>query len=312
MELKKAFKLSTIFLLATAPAFALAQGASITPCSFCGWTIGAGVGVTTFMSDMKSSSSVSSDIVNTPIDLVMQPELDHTYSVATHADTNVYRYNAMGNLFVGYGHVFSNYMYLGSELGMNVFGANETELPHSVTSANFASDFGDVVYNVNKSLSSKTTVSRNSVEPFLDIKLGFLSTPTALVYLRGGINYNEITAKQTTTYQASGSGYDDFLTKQDLEEASTSFTYTNKESRSGIGYRVGAGTEFMVTPEMGIGFDYVYSFYPKVSKSTSGTGTDVACYHLEGCAVTPGTYAADTKATVSDQEVLAKLIYHFG
>lgn len=315
MEFKKAFKLSTIFLLATAPALVLAQGQSITPCSFCGWTIGAGLGVTTFMSDMKSTSSVSSDIINEPIDdgIFIQPaELDHNYSVATHANANVYRYNAMGNLFVGYGRVFPNYIYLGSELGMNIFGANETELPHSVSTANFASDNGTVVFNVNKSLNSKTKVERNSVEPFLDIKFGFLTTPTAMVYLRGGINYNDIKLKQQSTFQATGSGFDIFLTQPPLDEVSTNYTITNKDSRSAIGYRLGAGTEFLVTPSMGIGFDYVYSFYPKVKSTVSGTGTDVACYFLEGCVATPGIYSAESKATVSDQEVMAKLIYHFG
>lgn len=315
MEFKKAFKLSTIFLLATAPAIVLAQGQSITPCSFCGWTIGAGLGVTTFMSDMKSSSSVSSDIINTPIDngfFIQPPVLDNNYAVATHANANVYRYNAMGNLFVGYGLVFPNYLYLGSELGFNLFGANETELPHSITTANFASEFGTVVFNVNKSLNSKTTVERNSIEPFLDVKFGFLATPTAMVYLRGGINYNDIKIKQKATFQASGVGFDSFLVQPPLDEVSTGYTITNKDSRSAIGYRLGAGTEFLVTPSMGIGFDYVYSFYPKVKSAVSGTATDVACYELEGCAVTSGTYTAESKATVSDQEVMAKLIYHFG
>jgi opacity protein-like surface antigen len=218
----------------------------------------------------------------------------------------------MGSLFAGYGHVFPNYIYLGSELGMNIFGANETELPHSVTAANFGSEFGDVVFNVNKSLTSKTTVKRNTLEPFLDVKFGFLSTPTALVYLRGGINYNDIRLKQQSTYQASGSGLNVLLTQPPLDEVSTAYTITNKDSRSGIGYRLGAGTEFLVTPSMGIGFDYVYSFYPKVKHSTSGTATDVACYSLEGCVVTPGTFTSESKATSSDQEVLAKLIYHFG
>lgn len=318
MELKKAFKLSTLFLLATAPAFALAQGASITPCSFCGWTIGAGLGASTFMTDTKSTSSS----VGNPGDFniyvpdLYQPAFDYVgNSITDNANGKVYDYNVMGNLFIGYAHVFSNYMYLGGELGVNIYGGNDTELSHSTNSNTTAlnGEFGgEVVYQ--NQLNSKTKISRDSLEPFFDLKLGWLATPTALVYVRGGINYNTIKVENSAAFQTNGESiyipYDDSQYITSTATASSNFGSSHKESE--IGYRAGIGMEFMVTPELGIGADYVYSFYPNVSTKGSGTGSDVACDAFEGCQVVDSAVSNSAKATVSDQQVTAQLIYHFG
>lgn len=312
MELKSSFKLSLIFLLVSAPAsMALAECGV---CTFNGFTVGLGLGANTFMSNVTSSTElVSFDTIDLPE--LIEP-IGNTYN--NYASANVYKFGPMGALFIGYGNVFDNHAYLGGELGLNFLGANETSFrstPTSVPTITSDDPFGDVFgyATYTASLSTHTKITRNTVEPFLDLKAGFLLTPTALIYLRGGLNYNSFKTKTNTTFNVTGiqeafeRGGEDVVTT-----ASTSAALSSSNKKSNIGFRAGIGGEVMVTPELGVGADYIYSFYRNINTSSSGEAADVSCDTLEGCIVIPGTITNNTKAKLSDQQVMAQLIYHFG
>lgn len=322
MELKSSFKLSVIFLLAAAPT-SMAMAAKInygyaTPCSFCGLTLGLGLGATTFMSDLTSSTTVNSDIPSFIIEgnrsMLATPVEGN--SVSNYAKGNIYRYSPMGAVFIGYGMVFDNYTYLGAELGANVFGSTNTSL-RSTASHNTSVTSIDTNDNtvglavLNKALSSRTKATRNSVEPFLDLKAGWLMTPTALAYIRGGINYNTLKVKTNSNFQADGAMFANVPSNFPVT-ASTSSSFETSRKKSEVGYRAGIGMEVMITPEFSVGADYVYTFYQDVKVNGSGTGSDVACDALEGCQVVTADNANSTKAHLSDQQVMAQLIYHFG
>lgn len=309
MEFK--LKTSLILLLAAAPA-ALVLAARPYPCTFNGFTLGLGLGASTFMTNNSSDFALQSSHPELVADLSIPAPISGNMPTYTN-NANLYRFGGMASLFAGYGHVFEygwlSSLYLGGEVGLNYLNAFHTAQKSTpfnnvdVTSTDFIDDvFGDVL--VNSAINSKTHVSRNSLEPFIDLKLGFLVTPTMLAYLRGGINWNTIEVKTSSVYQTSS--MDRF---GDAMQASA--TLEDSQAISGIGYRAGAGFEVLMTPQIGVGADYVYSFYRKVNTSASGFGSDLACDSLEGCRGVNASINNSASSHVYDQEVMAQVIYHF-
>jgi len=321
MELKSPFKLSLIFLLTAAPAMVLAQPSDCRLCNFNGWTVGLGLGASTFMTNNQSDTTLTSDHPSfvVPVPVLAPGIATPGNAVSSSQHGNIYRYGGMGTLYVGYGRELENHMFLGAELGLNVFGPTRTN-SHGGSTTNTDVSYTDTEIGflneaiVNSSIDSQTKVTRHSFEPFLDVKLGWLMTPTALAYVKGGINYNTIKVKNNTSYTANGT----VLIEEDSFPGNFPLTGTgsagldNSHSRTGVGYRAGIGMEVLITPELGVGADYVYTFYPKVTTSGGGTGTDVACDAFEGCQVVAANVSNTSKARVYDQQVMAQLIYHLG
>jgi opacity protein-like surface antigen len=320
MELKSPFKLSLIFLLVAAPTVTLSQPMS--PCNFNGFTVGLGLGATTFMTQGKTNATLEAGHPNFFLPapgLVAPPPPVLGTNINVSANNNIYRYGAMGAIYVGYGNVFDNNVYLGAELGLNIFGATNTSQKGASNSNIDVSGAADDDIGIDNqtimqnALNAKTTVTRNSIEPFLDIKLGYLVTPTMLAYIKGGINYNDLEVKTSSSYQSSGLLIENGVPHSNFPlSASGSNGASGSNSKNGIGWRAGIGMEVMVTPQLGVGGDYVYTFYRQVSANASGVGTDAACDAVEGCVTTTSSMTQSGKATIDDQEVMAKLIYHFG
>ncbi len=331
MKRTSPFKLSLISLLVATPAVSMAY-ADLTPCTFSGWTIGLGLGASTFMADTRSSTDIVSDpgdfeIIPDNALAAVQPSFTfpgNSASIATKA--HLYQYGVMGNLFVGYGSVLDNHAYWGAELGLNAFGARETSLKNSANNT-AAIQVHDIfigppfafegVTTYQNSLASNTQVSRSAIEPYLDLKLGFLMTPTSLVYVKGGINYNTLKVKTNANHQVVAN-----MVWGEIDGPIPPFSVTDSgvassaiessKSKSEIGYRAGIGGEVLITPEFGVAAEYIYSFYPKTKKAVNGIASDVSCDALEGCQVVDASISNNSKTTFSDQQVMAKLIYHFG
>lgn len=319
MELKSIFKLSTLFILIAAPASsALADIYGGTPCNFNGFTVGVGLGASTFMNNTILNTNSSSDLfVPLSTQLAVTPTVGNTFS--QYANPNLYKYGPMGSLFVGYGAAFANHLYLGAELGINFLWSNKTSVKVSdsnnttVTSTDVSTgDSGSVNYANLISIHSKT--NRSVAEPFLDLKLGFLITPTALVYLRGGTNYNSFDLKTNGTFDAAANS-EFFIASGPTtggDSASTSSSFSSSRKKSLFGYRAGLGMEVMVTPEISVGADYVYSFYQTIRATSSTNTSDVVCDAFEGCQIVNGTIQNSSQAKLSDQQVTMQFIYHLG
>lgn len=312
MELKSPFKLSLIFLLVYAPV-SVVQANPHPACNFKGFSAGIGLGAATMMSQITNDATLTSTFPLFPATLTALPPPTPGDNATLSANNNVYRYGAMGNLFVGYGQVYDNNAYLGAELGLNFFGArvttqksaasNNTEITYTDS---FISEIQQLL--INNALNANTAITRNSLEPYLDIKLGYVFNPSLLTYLKGGINYNKIEIKNTTSWQTNAV----LSPIAPIFPGSGAASLEQSHSRGGLGYRVGAGMEYLLTPQIGLGMEYVYTFYRKVQSEDNGSGTNVACDALEGCQIVSANLANSTHVTVSDQEIMAQLIYHFG
>jgi hypothetical protein len=62
---------------------------------------------------------------------------------------------------------------------------------------------------------------------------------------------------------------------------------------------------------MGVGADYVYSFYPTYHTNTTANTLTSVCDAVSGCSSVASTVTNSTKTSLSDQQVMAKITYHF-
>lgn len=329
MELKKPFQYSMLFLaMASSVTMAKAKHykSEVPPAYFNGFYIGIGAGAGTFMTHTTDQTTVNS-ISPASIPVTSPPGttvIGTQGGVLTNDSSDIVdQYGAMGDVFVGYGRVLSHNIYVGASLGANIFDANDTNISNDVQSQDvLTTALGTVNTNTQRFMSSETEVSRNTVEPFLDFKLGYLATPSVLTYVKGGINYNKINIKTTSDYLANGTLSP---THGNCTDPTLCYTKTTRDSiqyagsKTGIGYRAGIGAEVMLTRNIGINADYVYTFYPSVDTNIVGQGNDIA---LSEGIVPPNTSSqpiynkipakvtGSNKATVNDQQVLINLIFH--
>lgn len=296
MQQKVPYKLSLICLLiASPPTNSLTTNQSTSYPN--GFSLGAGVGVTSFMTNtfQHVSAANTSDV-----------------------EKNLaFKYGAMGNIFLGYNKKVRDKYYLGGELGLNLLGATTTSLTNTARGTAVVTDAPQfptpITFTVTtvSSLSTTTTVSSNSLVPTLDIKPGLFLSPEALLFAKIGMSYNQMVIKSNASYQETGTLAGKAAVKG-LQTATSSSDFSNSHTSHLIGLRTGLGFEYLLTEHVGVGANYLYTFYNTAKMGATSASNQVACDTYEGCVVNnKGTYTTAVKSTMSDQEVMLQLIYHF-
>lgn len=288
MILKNKFNASLFFLALSSVSFHLQARDP-----FGGWTGGVGVGATTFQSKNSYNAFVGNE----------------SYGANNHD----YRYNAMASVFLGKNWVSPEMYLVGLELGVNFLGAdeinysanNQTSVTTIATTLEGAS--GRSTYN--NSLNSDYTLSRNSVEPYLDLKLGLLFSPESLFFIRAGIEYNELEFEASGLYSAAGRN---IITRGDGNSNSIGIFsgFDVKKERDKIGLRAGAGLEYLISPAWSLGANYIFTFYPHIHLNNVTNANDVACDVLEGCVIESTQFVSNASAKPYDQQAMLQLIYH--
>lgn len=184
MTLKSSLKLSLLIALASSSSLIRADNEVISNPYINrleGLNMGASVGGTSFFAN----------------------KLKHNTQVGTllsAGNNQVYNSGMMANIFLGNNWISSDGYFTGVELGFNLFGENELTMrglanvnANVLATNEDPEDSGSVT--LNDMLATQTKITRHFLEPYLDVKLGFLPRPDALVYLRGGINYNQFVVK---------------------------------------------------------------------------------------------------------------------
>jgi len=309
MEIKKVIQTTALLLVAVALSqTAIAKSSKhnyknykAEPCSvspFDGGFFGAGLGANTLLS--QSTVHFTTISATDPNDIFF----DGSQQI-TSLDTNdVYNYAVMGDIYMGFGKVLPYGIYAGALVGLNFYDADKTRMKDNDATI---SNQGFPVIEHTTTNQHQTTVNakRNIAEPFLDLKLGFLLTESAMIYIKGGFNYTETSVKsQTDLLSTSTSALDPTVYSGNSTMASD-----NKDYK--VGYRAGVGTEYMVTSKISLAIDYIYTFYPTRDTGTIlGTGQSTFC-DIEGCVVTEANTANASRSRLSDQQIVAQLVYHF-
>lgn len=254
-----------------------------------GFMLGAGAGVTEFMDAGSYSTS--------------------TRITLSSVNSRSFRFGFMGDVIAGYGrHVYKSF-YLGTELGLNIFGTRKTSSHHATQTSITVDDteFTSITTTVNEALSSTTTASGNVFVPFFDIKPGLIVTPNSFLFARVGVNYNQLNIVTQSLHHASATQINADAT---ILNATQSGLYSSDKKQL-IGLRTGLGFEYLISDHIGLAANYVYSFYNSVNLNATGVSNSEACDVFEGCHVSgDGTYVASGKSKISDQQALLQLIYH--
>ncbi|MDF1683203.1 MAG: hypothetical protein P1U36_00955 [Legionellaceae bacterium] len=287
MERKIPYTLSLLSLfIAYSSTYAGTEGQ--TPDYPNGFMLGAGAGLTEFMDSGAYSTS--------------------TRNVLSSTTNRSFRFGFMGDVTAGYGRRVYQPFYLGTELGLNIFGTRKTSSSYSTDTAMTVEDsVFDVSVITEEALSTTTTVSGNVFVPFFDIKPGLLVTPKSLLFARIGVNYNQFNVVTQSSHLASGTVINAGATESGT--ALSGLYSSEKKQRAGL--RTGLGFEYLISDHVGLAANYVYSFYSSVNTHATGVSSSEACDVFEGCHVNgDGTYVASGKSKVSDQQALLQLIYH--
>jgi len=335
MEFKKPFRYSLLFIAMATPCTIFASHnlkGMVEPQYFNGWSVGAGVGATEFSTDKTSHASEFDGLnlqnVQAPDDpLILTNGLLNSYSDA--APLNFY--DGVASLFGRYGLVFNKNFYAGAVLGVNFLDWSNGDNA-KLESQNILQVYnqlnvtsGTLLYLEGQVQDSEVTVTRDNVEPFFDLRAGYLLTPSTLAYIKGGINYNKISIKAEENFVSTGATLPnpdgnecDPKTNSCSAQAETNIYH--KESSKGIGGRLGAGLEVMICNNVSLAIDYTYTFYPSVNTGNNLDNGKGVAYNQQTSDVNPGGFYANDAAvvsssktgTVSDQQVMAQLIYHLG
>lgn len=294
MHSQKSNQLTCVFLLMTCPtANAIATNATLNHTK--GFTAGLGFGLTSF-------------VTNTSYNMIAN-------NTTSSGSAKQHKYGALGDLFVGYGRSFNDTLYLGGELGLTLVSPDSTSLSTYTTNNTIATQTTrpniQKIATINTALTATTRVSQNNVIPVFDIKPGFFITPSALLFARLGINYNQLQINSTSNYNTSG-----IVRLADGTpvgaQADASSIFSTLEKKNIVGMRGGLGFEYMVTPTFSVGANYIYTHYSKISTSGSSASNQIACDTYEGCSSqSGGRNAISSASNVSAEDIMLQLIYHF-
>lgn len=301
MQLKPSYKARLICLLIASPSIMSLNAFGQPCCVFNGYNIGGGLGIVNFTASMSSDVS-QNGLVNSAVSDLTNP-------------------GVKGNLFVGYTYTPTNWLVLGAELGVNIVSRKQITLRDDnyqdvlVRGTDFflgINSAGQVGTHTN--FNDALTASRNLLEPTLDLKAGILITPNLETHGRVGVGYNRITLNANSSF--SETAFQE-VTIPFFPFASSSFAEMNapfktSKNRNVFPLRVGFGLTGMLTPNIGVSGDYIYSFYNTSRINRTNASRQISCDIIEGCTVNEnGTYQNRSKARVSDQEILMNLVYYF-
>jgi outer membrane immunogenic protein len=147
-------------------------------------------------------------------------------------NSNANKTNLIGNAFIGYGYTADNCFYLGGELGTN--------FPKRSITINGRPGVVITPATFNDTLRIQDYVTG-------DLLPGYRIDTSWLVYGRVGITYSRLSVNQDANVSAGTPSFSDGTMR--------------------VGGRLGAGINYSLSNNLGLGVDYYYTFYQ--SKSTN-------------------------------------------
>ncbi len=196
----------------------------------------------------------------------------------------------VGSIAVGYQFV-NDLFYLGLEVA-GTFG-DDLEFEASDSNTYFFDENDDLT--INSSNHAKASLRGSELD--LDFKPGILLDENFLIYVRVGAAFNELEIQSSSAWSLHDElGFDH-----------PSASDHSSESNNVTGLRLGAGLEYLITEEIGVSIDYVYTDYGDIKTSTSGfdkmTSTDGYESSISG--------NAKSKIEVVTNTLMAGVTYHF-
>lgn len=284
-------KLKTISLVVLSLGLPVCVMASGNP-NFNGYYGGLGVGV--LQTNARVSSSTSATYAN----------LYDTENVlaSSQSGVNLYGHNGTAAIYLGFGHFFgdSNF-YWAAEVFGNWASRKKTLNNWAYHSQpNDDEDF--------ESITTATTVKLQSGEWGIDLRPGFLFDTNTMVYGRIGVAFNRLTNDTSNIFS---------FTKNPAPESIATFaTYesplSQSKKKSMTSLRLGVGIEHLITDNLAVTADYIYTYYGKASTSGVANTTSAGEDEPEPTIfVTTNGLVADSSGKMGTQTAMIGLKYYF-
>ncbi len=167
---------------------------------------------------------------------------------------------------IGYNYQFQNNLVLGLEVDGSWLSAGQS---HSNSSAWTYTDGG---YQANSTSSLKNEVHANSLAT-ARLRFG-VALDRTLIFATAGVAAGRVKSKTTgaTTFQSSGVSSSAFLTN------SANGSWSGNNSKTRVGWTVGAGVEHAVTEHVTLKLDALYYNLGKVKTSATGSSANSCGY----------------------------------
>lgn len=190
--------------------------------------------------------------------------LDNTVPPATEElilsqpSVNVYNHNGLASIDLGYGHFYCDTrFYWAFEIFANWAKRKDTINTSTIDNEVFFLGTEDVT------LSTSTTVKLNNTEYGIDFRPGYLLDMNTMLYGRLGLAFNQLKVTNNATFTFS---------RTDVDFGSFAATSPVQGSKSGnkTAVRLGFGLEHLITDQLAVTFDYIYTYYGKEKTSAIG------------------------------------------
>lgn len=215
-------------------------------CAFNGFYTGLGIGDSETVGSTRSNGSNSIGVPGV---------FSNTGSASARAGLR--KSSVAGNIFAGYGSTWDCF-YLGAEA---YYKGAKSKTRHTESFSNTLNVPSITTVGGTFSGTSTTHAKLRNGEFGLDLRPGYLITPSTLFYGKVGVAFNRVSIRTTSTFSASGINFP--------SGASTSQSAHAKKNAGGL--RLGAGLEKQFCSNWSIKADYTYTRFQRVSQANSGT-----------------------------------------
>lgn len=217
--------------------------------------------------------------------------LSSAYTSATLLDQHESHPNHfLGTAFIGFGNTIGR-IYDGIELWVTQSGHSSTRLADALTKTMHFMQASETIV-----LSNTTQYKLHNFEGGIDGKLGWLLTPTTLLYGKAGIGFNEFKLMTTSSVRGSSN------TLPLVETGSLSYG-----AKKNIDYRFGAGLEQHFSPHWSLRADYTFTHYGWLGNFKSVIPSPTARPHE-----TPADVLTSfSRASLNNSAVLLSILYTF-
>lgn len=199
----------------------------------------------------------------------------------------------IGSIGLGY-QVVDARLYLGSQISYTVRGKHRFDLNNLQIFNILATEGLPPLSTVSGSSQILSSASLIHHEFDVDLKPGCLISKNLVVYARAGAAFTKLKIKSSGEWTESSS-------ENQLEIQTGNSSHNSKVK---MGFRVGAGTEYLIFQHLGLSLDYIYSNYGKIRTLVDSQTTGFFDFNQVF-----GLFVSDVKVTT--QTLMMGFVVHF-
>ena len=143
---------------------------------------------------------------------------------------------------------------------------------------------------------TQSSVSLGNNEFDIDLKPGILIKDNFLVYARVGIAFNKLEI----------TNFGEWTETVDENDVTLDTSASSHNSQNKVGFRIGAGTEYLLAEQLGITLDYIYTDYGSIKTRAENFASNLVEFTYNQVY---GIHAPEVEVTT--HAVMAGVVYHF-